>query len=172
MTNPLLPILETLTKAQREELEELGVRQQRRSDWIHGRRRPTLAQIMVLCMVTNRDPKPLVEWLAEQEANEQQLAFFREVKTRRLGALLSAVVAVVLATPDPAFAQCSSGQTRFDPLNSGNAHCRQFQDTGEALSGIRHPAQSRPTTATPRQREPDSQRKEGDRCQGRRHEGA
>jgi len=129
----LIDLLEGLTPEQKAELERLGISRSRRSDWLHARRQPTLAQILVLCMVTQTDPKPLVEWLAEQEANPAQLDYFRQVKERGLGVLLTAVFAVALATPDPVFAQCSSSQTQFDPLNSGNAHCRQFRRRWQAL---------------------------------------
>ncbi len=120
----LIDLLEGLTPDQKRELEELGITRQRRHDWKVGPRKPTAAQCLVLAMVTNSDPKPLLQWLAEQEASEAQLAYFRKVKETGSWAFLSAVFAVILATPDPVFAQCSSSQTQFDPLKSGNAHCR------------------------------------------------
>ncbi|MDT8997766.1 helix-turn-helix transcriptional regulator [Paucibacter sp. APW11] len=87
-------LLAGLTKEQRHALEALGIPHSRISEWKHGKRRPTLAQILALSMVLEIDPKPLVEWLAEQEANPAQLDYFRQVKTAGLGRLLTVVLSV------------------------------------------------------------------------------
>lgn len=111
----LTPLLAGLTKEQKHALADLGIPHSRISEWKSGKRKPTLAQILVLAMVTNADPKPLVTWLAEQEANPAQLDMFRQVQKRGSWALLTALFAVGLLAPDSSFAQCSSSQTRFDP---------------------------------------------------------
>lgn len=133
MTNPLQTILGSLTADQKRELEELGITQQRRSDWKHERRTPTNAQLVVLAHVAKVDPVPLLFWLAEEEANPAQRDLFRRVKESgswaRLMGIAAAILSGVSATPDPAFAQCSSDQTRFEPqvtivhiVNHSNLH--------------------------------------------------
>lgn len=111
----LTATLEGLTRDQKRQLDALGIPSSRRAEWKSGARKPTLAQIMVLAMVTNSDPKPLIAWLAEQEATPAQRELFRLHKAGPAGAFLTAVLTVLIATPDPAFAQCSSDQTRFAP---------------------------------------------------------
>ncbi|MDL5034657.1 helix-turn-helix transcriptional regulator [Pelomonas sp. APW6] len=135
----LTQLLAGLTRDQKHALADLGIPHSRISEWKSGKRKPTLAQILVLAMVANTDPKPLVTWLAEQEANPAQLDMFRKVQERGSWALLTAVFAVALATPDPAFAQCSSGQSGFEPLSQGNAHCRINPPASTRAFGLARP---------------------------------
>lgn len=112
-------LLEGLTAAQKKELDGLGISRMRRSDWKHGRRTPTAAQLMVLAMVTNTDPQPLLRWLAEQEATPAQLDLFRRVKESGTWAFLTLVLTVAATAHDSSFAQCSSGQTQNNQRSDG-----------------------------------------------------
>jgi hypothetical protein len=87
-------LLEGLTSEQKRQLEDLKIPHSRRSDWKHGRRLPTAAQCMVLAMVTDSDPLPLLAWLAEQEASPAQRAMFSAVKA---GRSLKAAVALAVS---------------------------------------------------------------------------
>jgi transcriptional regulator with XRE-family HTH domain len=108
----LIPLLAGLTKENKAELAELGIPHSRLSEWKSGKRRPTAAQLMVLATITKTDPLPLLYWLAEEEANPAQRDLFQRVKERGSWVALTVILTVLLATPDPAFAQCSSSKTQ------------------------------------------------------------
>lgn len=112
-------LLGDLTTNQKHELDQLGIPSSRRSEWKAGKRRPTAAQLVVLAHVMKLDPVPLLFWLAEEEANPAQRDVFRRVKEggswARLMSVATLILGVGLASPDPAFAQCSSGKARFEP---------------------------------------------------------
>lgn len=104
-----LPLLEGLTPEQKAELETLGITRAKRSDWKHGRRKPTAAQLMVLATITKTDPLPLLFWLAEEEANPAQRDLFRRVKERGSWAALTLVLTVLAFAPDASFASVHRG---------------------------------------------------------------
>lgn len=104
-----LPLLEGLTPEQKAELETLGITRAKRSDWKHGRRKPTAAQLMVLATITKTDPLPLLFWLAEEEANPAQRDLFRRVKERGSWAALTLVLTVLAFAPDSSFASVHRG---------------------------------------------------------------
>lgn len=122
------PILDSLTKTQKDELEQLGISRSRRCDWQAGRRTPTAAQLMVLAHVAKVDPLPLLFWLGEEEASPAQRDLFRRVKESgswaRVMGVAAAILSGVAATPDPAFAQCSSDQSAIHASQRDSAHCQ------------------------------------------------
>lgn len=95
----LTNLLNALTREQKHELDELGIPSSRRSEWKRGgTRRPTAAQCMVLAMVTNTDPEPLLRWLAEQEATPAQLDLFRAHAAKRTLKMAAGAAAILTAT--------------------------------------------------------------------------
>lgn len=86
-------LLKGLTSAQKAELAEFGISAARRSDWLHGSRKPTAAQMLTLASVLNLDPGPLLLWHAKQDATPAQLDLF----LRALGKATAAVAVVILS---------------------------------------------------------------------------
>lgn len=105
-------LLEGLTRDQKQQLSDLGITPARRCDWLKGRRHPTAAQILVLAMVTETDPQPLLLWLAQQEATPAQLDLFRRLKEAGTSAFLTLILGVVFFGPDASFAAYSSASPR------------------------------------------------------------
>lgn len=114
-------LLGGLTKDQKRQLDGLGIPSSRRSEWKTGARKPTAAQILVLAMVTEKDPQPLLLWLAQQEATPAQLDLFRRIKEAGTSAFLTVILGVTLFGQSESFAQCSSTSNN-QGANSDRVH--------------------------------------------------
>jgi len=86
-------LLKSLTSEQKRELAELGISAARRSDWLHGNRKPTAAQLRTLAIVVDEDPIPMLLWLAQEEATPAQLDLFQ----RALATATAGIFAVILS---------------------------------------------------------------------------
>jgi len=75
-------LVASLTAEQKKQLVAAGIVAPTISNWIHGKRRPTLAQAKVLAIVTGADFAQLAEELADLEASQEQLTFFRRALER------------------------------------------------------------------------------------------
>jgi len=92
-TGDLAALVKRLTRAEKHELAELGISPARRSDWIHGRRLPTAAQMKTLCLILDENPSPWLHWLAQQEATPAQLELFLKALARATAAMAVVILA-------------------------------------------------------------------------------
>lgn len=79
---------------------------------------------MVLAMVTNSDPQPLLAWLAEQEASPAQRAMFSALKE---GRSLKAAIALAVSLSAGSAQALAFIHGPSEPIHATvqDAHCRQ-----------------------------------------------
>jgi hypothetical protein len=103
----LRELLESLTPEQRAQLRDRGISDQKRSDWVHGRRLPTEVQVAELADVTGADWARLQREITLMRAPEP----VRERLARSLGKALAGVVAMLafFGPGEPAHAAVGAG---------------------------------------------------------------
>ncbi len=85
--SPVARALASLTTEQKHELTALGITPQKRSDWVHTSRKPTVAQLKTLAIITGFDLAPMLEWLAKEQATPEQLDLFLRALAKTTAAL-------------------------------------------------------------------------------------
>lgn len=82
-------VLTRLTTAQKATLRAAGVTDQMRSDWLHARRKPTPAEILMLAHVSGVSERRILAALARPKAGQSELL------ARAVGKALAGVLATL-----------------------------------------------------------------------------